>query len=265
MRPVKKSVWTSEAAMLCWLRDTLRGFGAEVYGEAAGHDMIVVATAKFIDRCTLRGSRGRLVDDMEPGDLIAVEGKLRASFHLLDQALPPNHPSPWGQRHGCVGADFYMVCIPEAPEGFIEIAAALGIGVFVAEPDRDVLAYGTRTVPAPAEIRRCHPPTRCVGLNRPPLPTLAVEVTPGLPSPMPLTGWKIGAVRLCLLAAERPITREDFRREGIDHRRFVDSRWMVCEGRGKEAVFRLAGPPHPYRPDLIYRDIAAALRAQGAA
>jgi hypothetical protein len=255
--------WASEAAMLCAFRDILRGFGAECFGEAGGHDMLVRVTADFLARCTLRGPRGRFVEQLEAGDIIAVEGKLRASFHVLAQAMPPGSPSPHGHYwHGNTGPDFSLVVVPDEPEGFAEVATACGIGVAVMLPERQVEDWRrTRTVPA--ELHRIRLGARIVGLERTPLPTLDVDVTPGLPSPSPITGWKVGAVTLCLLAATRPLTRDDFRRHDIDARRFLTCRWMTCEGRGKAAIYRLADPAPGNRPDLWYRDIAAAVLARG--
>lgn len=260
--------WGSEAAMLCCFRDMLRDWGAKCYGECAGHDMLVVVTDEFMERCDIRGARGMVRDGLEPGDTIAVEGKLRATFKVLDQAMPPDQPGPWGTPGWgrSVGADFYVVVVPDYPEGFVNVALACGVGVAALIPAHERFAgYSGGAVAVPPRIERWAMGRRVVGMERPKLPLLDVEVTPGLPSPMPLTGWKIGAVSLCILAQTRPLTREDFKAAGVDARRFVDSGWLACEGRGPAARWTLTSPAPGNRPDLWYEDIAAAVRARDAA
>lgn len=251
--------------MLCWLRDEFLGWGARCYGEHAGHDLVVEITATVMDACRIRGPRGLLVDDMEPGDLIAIEGKLRGTPKVLAQALPPDsataYGTAWSRRVGC---DFYCVAVPDYPEGFDDVAAALGIGVFVVAPVVPGDSKMRWMDPGkPARIDRYIPPRRIVGLDRPKPPILDVVITPGLPSPMPLTGWKVGAVSLCILAQSRPLTRADFKHHGCDTRRFVDAGWMTCAGRGAEARWTLVDPAPGNRPDLWYKDVAAAVRARG--
>lgn len=269
MKPPKIPPWGSEAAMLCCFRDMLRGWGALCYGECAGHDMLVVVTDEFMDRCDIRGTRGMVYDGLEPGDTIAVEGKLRATFKVLNQAMPPDQPGPWGTPgwSRMVGADFYLCVVPDCPEGFVEVALACGVGVAALTPAHEkTVGYrgGTGTVTVPATIARWSLGRRVVGMERPRLPLLDVEVTPGLPSPMPISPWKVGAVSVCILAQSRPLTREDFRAAAVDARRFVDAGWMRCEGRGVAARWTLTSPAPGDRPDLLYKDIAVAVRARDA-
>lgn len=65
------------------------------------------------------------------------------------------------------------------------------------------------------------------------LPDYIPDVKAGDKSPLQLTKWKIGALKIAvLLEINGHVTREDFKTVGIDHRRWVPSGWLtVCGGR----------------------------------
>lgn len=257
MRPKPKD-WASESEMLCFVRDTFRGWGAKVYGEAAGHDLVIEMTEDCLRAEGYHRFASWKTWDVAAGDVVAVEGKLRANFKVLQQSIPPDHVAPYNTRSGRA-CDFYCVAVPAAPEGFTEVAAALGIGVILVTNEVPAGSYNSRK---DAALDLLCAAQRCVGFERPKLPTLDVEVVPGLPSPMPLTAWKVAAVELCLLAARRPLTRKDFTSRNINARRFTDYNWMRCEGRGDQARWTLSFRTSD-RPDCLYRDIAAAVLARG--
>lgn len=63
------------------------------------------------------------------------------------------------------------------------------------------------------------------------LPEYVPDVVAGAASPVQLTNWKIGALRIMALLERRGyVTREDFKVAGIDHRRWISPRtgWLVA-------------------------------------
>ena len=68
-----------------------------------------------------------------------------------------------------------------------------------------------------------------VPTNRLLLPEYIPEVAAGVPSPLKLTPWKIGALKISVLLAETGyLTRDDFKRIGVDIRRWIGvERWLI--------------------------------------
>jgi hypothetical protein len=80
----------------------------------------------------------------------------------------------------------------------------------------------------------------------------------GSPSPVQLTDWKIGAIKIAIILEKRGfLTRADFKHIGIDQRRWLPSgnAWLTLDG----GVYRKA----PYFPDFrtqhprVFDEIAA--------
>jgi hypothetical protein len=242
--------WGSEAAMLVAFADVMRAMGFRVVPEACGHDVILVAGPELCDHGYVR-----VPSAIEPGDTVAVEGKLRGSLEVLRQAVPPF-------RHRGVGAektpaaDFYAVVVPEYYSDFEAIANALDVCTWTMLPDG---AHGWKG----ARLGRFDVPHAARVVGHPPLavPSIDVAITPGCPSPRALTPWKIAAVRLCLLGEQRDLSAADFAGTPVRPRTFVDRRWMErASGKGQHATWRLLDAKG--RPDQEYPEIAAAIVAQ---
>lgn len=252
MKPAK---WESESAMLAAFTARARGQGFRVVPEACGHDLILVA-----------GEHPHLPPWAEPGDVVAVEGKLRASLTLLRQAIPPVRNARY--TSDVVSADFYAVVVPGADPDFREVAEAIGIAV-VPEPVPHAAlttGYGRRfkaeRLAETGGVERIHIPGgfRQIGGRRPSVPAIDVEMPAGCPSPRSLSPWKIEAVRICLAGLQRELTIDDFRAE-VKNRTFLDRGWMVVSRReGRKAHYTLT--TSPTRPDLAYPEIADALLRQ---
>lgn len=248
--------WESEAAMLVAFMAEARAMGFRVVPEACGHDLVLVVTEP------LRRPPGshRILPDVEVGDVIAVEGKLRASITLLRQVTPP-----FRRRWGCTSpatADFYAAVIPGYDSDFEEAAHALGAAVWVMRPGRpkaDRWDYDHAPILASFDLRD---ELRCVGYGRLAVPDLDVDITPGCPSPRQVTAWKIAAVRLCLLGLTRELVNADFVDAKVNRRRFVDSGWVTVRREGRVGFYILADVQG--RPDRVYPEIVAAIEAQGA-
>lgn len=224
---------------------TVKADGWLVYPECCGHDLVLVA-----------GPAVRLDDHsgIETGDVVAIEGKLRANLAVLSQALPRSHRS-----HVKRAADWYAVLVPGVDGAFLEIAQALGIQVLVFQRDTCRQRHGLRGAWAPE--------LRVTGFDRLPVPSVQVELTPGQPGPRLVTPWKLGAVRLCVTAASRPgnqLTSADFKTERVSVPSFQRNGWLEVSGRaGRITIYRLLDAPG--RPDKAYPELLAALTREGEA
>lgn len=255
---MKATRWESEAAMLASFTARARGQGFRVVPEACGHDLVLVAA-----------EHPHLPPWAEPGDVVAVEGKLRASLTLLRQAIPPVRRDRTSAD--VVSADFYAVVVPGIDSDFRDVAEALGVAV-VAEPVPHAALttdYGRRIelerLAETGGVERIHIPGgfRQIGCRRPAVPEIDVEMPAGCPSPRSLSPWKIEAVRLCLVGLRRELASEDFQGE-VKSRTFLDRRWMAVTRReGRKAYYTLTtSTMFGLRPDLAYPEIAAALLAR---
>lgn len=92
------------------------------------------------------------------------------------------------------------------------------------------------------------------------LPDYVPDVAAGSASPVKLTQWKIGAIKICVLLEKRgQVTRQDFKFLQIDHRRWINPmiQWLQHGDKAGSYV------PGPYLPDLRtqhpknYAEIAA--------
>lgn len=231
----------------------MRACGFRAVPEACGHDLLLVAGERTRDAARGRWSAAL---DVEPGDVIAVEGKLRPTAAVLRQALPPHRRRDSSGR-ASPAADFYAVLVPEWDADFGEVAAALDVCVAVMGAPTRWSFGGER----PPEILRWAFPDRARVVGHPPLPVpdLDVDMDAGRPSPRALTPWKIAAVRLCLLGLSRELTEADFASGPVRKRTFVDRDWIrLVRREGRAGVYALTD--RETRPDLAYPEIVDALR-----
>ena len=249
-----KAAWPTEADMMGALVADARRLGFSCYPETMGHDLI------------LRAPAGREANGLETGDLIVVEGKLRANLTVLRQAMPPFRRRWWS---GTRGAAFYAVAVPSCDGDFTVIAAGLGIVVILVPPP-DVTAARARSFGRSERL----PPTLFESLPwdegfRTGLPPweadlLPVEMASGAPSPRAVTPWKVDAVKLCVAAAARGgvLQSDDFKAHRfVRHRTFVDRGWMrLVRREGRVSTWELVDAAD--RPDRAYPEIVAALAAQ---
>jgi hypothetical protein len=244
-----KPKWTSEAAMLTAFVAEATAMGFRCVPESCGHDLVLIAGPDIED-----GLRRRhwTTTGIVAGDVVAVEGKLVNNVTVLRQAAPP-HRRRWVSLD-CAGADFYCIVTPWYDGDFAEVAGALDICV------AEMRAGSTeRYSAAPRLVRfdiqeshRCFPATTVRPTH------LDVAITPGLPSPRPVTPWKLAAVRFCLSVGDgREFTAKEMPKE-LAARTFADRSWIrEVRREGRAAVYVLA--EHPRRPDLEYPEIVAAL------
>lgn len=152
------------------------------------------------------------------GTQIGVQAKLKFNMEVLCQAVEQGNG--WGGQ----GPDFRAILVPDRL-GNADLCDALGLTLL--RPDR---GYGSvdRVEFRPEFDPRYtrfgwhyrNPDKRCA------LPRFVPDVPAGVPSPSPLTKWKIAALQICAVMQLRGyVTRPDFRLAGIDHRRWVEQ-WL---------------------------------------
>lgn len=252
----KPSKWASEAAMLTAFAAVMREVGFRVVPESCGHDIILVAGPDI--EAGLR-KRHWTMTGIDPGDCIAVEGKLTNTITVLRQATPP-HRRRWASLDAAA-ADFYLVVTPTRDDDFAEVANALGICCAVMVNAVDDGPYYSK--PAKVTTFGVEESLRCFADSRVRPTHLNVAVTPGLPSPRLLTPWKLAAVRWCLDVGDgREFKAADVPR-ALNLRRFVDMGWAEkVRQDGRVSVYRMVD--HARRPDREYPEIVAALAEESA-
>lgn len=267
-----KAVFATEAALCSTFIEDVRAVGGwTVYPETAGFDILCV-----YDRT---------------GHQLGVEAKLSLNSKVAEQIIP----GPSSHAVGGPGPDFRAVLVPTVTEANAGIADLLGIvGVMVIHP-RWTYRRGERgrssTYRAGYECPSFidffqhngwphrpydpeagstfhygsaawfdwNPAKRC------PLPEIVPDVAAGVPGPLMLTQWKIGALRvLAELEVEGFITAKGVREYGIDARRFCAADgWLQAIGGGRWARGTL--PAFDQQHPDAYAKVLAEYRAKAVA
>lgn len=206
-----------ESDLCADFRDAAESDGWVVYPERAGWDLVLVwpGEAPVPSGATL----------LEEGSQVGVEAKLRANADVLAQAI--GHP----MREG---PDYRAVLVPKASEAFVAVARAIGLGVYTYRHCGSWRYRGgwerpRKTVAAPA--RHWAPRKRLW------LPPVVPRHAAGVPSPRPLTPWRVRALRLChRLRHQGYVTTQDFRELGLSMDAWRD-RWVRRQYPGRGAVY----------------------------
>lgn len=152
------------------------------------------------------------------GTQIGVQAKLKANMKVLHQTIPGN----WDCCRE-TGPDYRAVLVPERDSMFSDLCGALGVTVFYP-------GYSYRGEP-------CFEPKLDMvwgegwhywsPRKRHELPEYVPDVVAGDSGPVQLTKWKIAALRIVATLEVRGfVTRQDFRNNGIDPRRWTVSGWL---------------------------------------
>lgn len=223
--------WKSESELCQSLIDACRAQGWACYAETFGFDILLVSPA---------------------GTRLGIEAKLQPNAKVIDQAREHT-------RRNKKAAHYVVVVVPHAAPRFYQACNALNIGVLVLEP-------GVAQVDI---LKGLSLATDCVArstVTLKPLPAVCVDMPAGVPSPRSITPWKLAAVRFCMdhLGSDA-ITAAMFVAAGLDHRRWVKSKWLVPTSKIVGASGRLVQAyklgPAPGRPDLKFPEIVAAYLA----
>lgn len=252
-----KARYPTEAALCADFIEAIKAHGGwTVYPETAGFDLLCVYD--------------------KTGHQLAVEAKLKLNAKVADQILPTDWFGP-----GFTGPDFRAVLVPDLTEANHGIARMLRIlGVMVMTPgdswnalpfsnalggNRRLRHHGYDADPKqqdqwgnPEPWHDWNPPARCK------LPEFVPQVAAGVPSPLQLTPWKIGALRVIAeLELTGFITARGVKAYGIDPRRFCASDGFLCPlGEGKWARGSL--PRYEDQHPEAYAEILAKARADAA-
>lgn len=201
------------------------------YPETAGFDILLVR--------------------IEDGFQIGVQAKLKLTALALAQGLE-------GWSYGGIGPDCRAVLVPDGKTvaGVETLAGRLAITVIRCGPKgwKNAYTYSPR-LPALGSRPYGGDWHELVPLQRCKLPDYVPDVAAGASAPVRLTEWKIRAIKISVIAETKGfVTRADFKALHIDHRRWIDSRWMVaCED-----GFRLTDPDWMKRQHpKVYEQIKA--------
>lgn len=247
---MERPIFQTEADLCACFIATLQGIdGWTVYPETAGFDILAV---------------------YKTGHQLGVEAKLKLNAKVADQILPDD----WLARYDAQGPDFRAVIVPavtDASGGIAKMLRILGVQVWTpdlvsysaatSEYKRDwsftralgeeqitgraayddearvradewAIKQGWRNDLALITDLRWHdwnPAQRCD------LPEIVPHVPAGVPAPVRLTPWKIGALRVMAdLEVDGFVTAKSVRAHGVDPRRFCASDgWLEPLGDGK--------------------------------
>lgn len=182
-----------------------RPSGWKAYAETGGFDILMVREAD--------------------GFQVGIEAKLRLNDDVILQILEG------GGYTTMPGPDCRAVLVPDGTGSRLhhEVCSRFGVEVITIAPE---LSQGRYQLVSPDLPRidgwdngqwKQMLPTKRVAL-----PAFVPDVAAGSKSPIQLTDWKIKAIKIaCILERRGWLCRTDFKAIGIDHRRFLDSQWVV--------------------------------------
>lgn len=204
------------AAYVAWM--TTHGWLA--YPETAGFDLLLVRR--------------------DTGHQLGIEAKLTLNAKVVDQILPGD--SAYGGYYES-GPDFRGVLVGGigGAHGLKRLLEVCGVMVFTPKPGMQRWSR-TRGNYVATEWEFPHEPSRyeCSWHDWNPakrceLPEIVPDVPAGVPAPIQLTPWKIGALKvIALLELQGVVNRTEVRACGVDPRRFCASDgWLKPEGEGR--------------------------------
>jgi hypothetical protein len=217
----------SEAALCAAYAAFASESGWVVYPETAGFDMLLV----------------RPEGDPHAGTQIGVEAKLKLNAKVVDQILDR---VPWDINWE-KAPDYRLVLVddPGRAGGIATLLRRCGVTTIAPEPDPDRMRHST--VLWPEDTRTKSGTWFVVGgqhdshwtdlnpANRCDLPEFVPLVAAGVKSPIQLSRWKIGALRiLAELEVKGTINRSRIKELGCDPSRWTrgDDAWLDPSGKG---------------------------------
>lgn len=214
------------AAFIEWAKDE----GYRCYPETAGFDILLV------DR-----------HDFQTG----VEAKLKLNLRVVTQALP--------RYHDDIGPDHRAVLVPESVAEWRDLCRYVGLAVFYCSTRS--AGYHRRHFAREAlhaeGLFDWNPVKRCE------LPAYMPDVPAGVPAPVQLTPWKIGALKvLARIEISGSITRSEISMFGIDSRRWCGGDlWLLpFDGDPRRGGRWKRGKCPPF--DLQHPDVFARIKAE---
>jgi hypothetical protein len=191
------------------------------------------------------------------GYQIGIEAKLKLNVEVVNQAIEDR----LAYTYGLAGPDCRAVMVPEGCSGALEkICGYVGITIIRVRPER-CNVYGPVFMPT-------LPEPRIVGsydyeewyelfpVKRHRLPEYVPDVAAGASAPLQLTDWKIAAIKIAVTLELRGfVTREDFKKHRIDHRRWVAGNLWLRRENGVYKANRL--PDFKAQHPVVWAQIVA--------
>lgn len=226
--------YENEAALCAAFNAWALKQGWTPYAETAGWDTLLVAG---------------------DGTQIGVQAKMKFNVKVIAQTLP----TCWAQWYDSEGPDFRAVLIAEQDSIADSICGALGLQFFFDQNWNRGFAPGLNSSSHHGGGWHYWNPSK-----RHKLPEFVPDVPAGASGPVQLTEWKIKALRIAAVLEIRGyVTREDFKRYGLDHRRWTGpDGWLVANGtpgqwKSADGAVLFAAD-HP----VVYPQVLAAVRAE---
>ncbi len=171
------------------------------------------------------------------GFQIGVQAKLKLNTDVINQALEDY--GHWSANKA--GPDCRALLVPSS-NGFGTICKYLALTVIVADPPGVLWKRRIQPrLPDPPPAWDSGEWPEWAPAKRHKLPDYVPDVAAGASAPLQLTDWKIKAIKLSvLLDTHGSVHRTDFAYLQLDHRRWIEGKWLVLEN----GVFR-TGPAMP--------------------
>lgn len=200
--------------------------GWVAYAETAGWDILLVDGA---------------------GIQLGIQAKLKFNMQVLHQAVEES----WHDE----GPDFRGILIPKA-SGASRLLRALGLGeIYYSKHYRGGDFYGMES-----HFQGWH---FCNPIKRHKLPEYVPDVPAGVPSPSPLSHWKIAALKIVATLNVRGfVTRADFREAGIDPGRWMYAGDWLKRGDVPGQWVKDQLPDFAASHPVVYPQVLAAVRAE---
>lgn len=206
-------------------------------------------------------------DDLQ----IGIQAKLRFNATLLRQIIPVDYYAT-----GC--PQYLGILLPVVDRDVAEICEFMGFLWFAASSSGRTRHF---LEASPFEPRTWHSrkwdsiPVWSNDLIE--LPDYVPDVAAGASAPVRLTPWKIGALKVCATIEIRGhVDKLDFKRYGIDRRRWIAARWVVpmpvttprsrldstiANGKALRYVYGPKPPVFPKQHPVVYEQIKAEVSA----
>lgn len=223
-----------ESDLCATFRQVAEADGWTVYPEISGWDLVLVWSG---DAPIPEGAT-----EVQPGDQVAVEAKLRANVEAIHQAATRT------RYHRRGSPDFRAVLAPKASRTFQEVAAMLGVGTFTLRHCGPWTYRGgwereRKIVAAPRQRQKREGPRLW-------LPPIVPEGHGGEPCPRALTPWRVKAlIMMARIREAGAISSADFTELGISPQIWVQQRWIVRAGFDGRRARYVLNENHPGLPD----------------
>lgn len=250
-----------EAELCALFRIAAEEDGWIVYPEVAGWDMVLVWSGEAPIPIGATA--------IPAGTQVGVEAKMRANVEVLAQVMD--------RLRFTARPDAAAILVPKAGSAFVNVAGSIGAGVYTLHhcgpytlPRSGGWERDRKIVAAPVPSRRYVPQAAS---KRSPLwlPPVVSQGAAGVPSPSPLTKWRVAALRVCNLLRSRGwVTAADFRAEGVNPQIWKERRWIRPAGKivpegATRAVTRYVVGDGSQLPDAGFEAEARALAELDAA